>query len=138
MDRIAPPPISMKVKRRCISFGVLVKFTILFRFRWLTRVFVRLENVPVELTPITVDDIKNDVYFYPWNRIHVYMIGMATGYVLFITKMKINMNKVRVWLFSFVYLSFATAYYFCKYVIHSLDIKHSLNTLDILKESFDI
>ncbi|CAK8682960.1 unnamed protein product [Clavelina lepadiformis] len=37
---------------------------------------------------------KYDIYYMPWARMHVYMIGMLTGYVLFATKGKLKVSKV--------------------------------------------
>jgi len=37
---------------------------------------------------------KHDIYFAPWVRMHTYMIGMLTGYLLFATKLKLKINKV--------------------------------------------
>ncbi|CAK8682945.1 unnamed protein product [Clavelina lepadiformis] len=46
---------------------------------------------------------KYDIYYMPWARMHVYMIGMLTGYVLFATKGKLKVPKLLVvlgWLAS--------------------------------------
>ncbi|CAK8682098.1 unnamed protein product [Clavelina lepadiformis] len=46
---------------------------------------------------------RYDIYFLPWARMHVYMIGMLTGYVLFATKGKVKIPKLFVvlgWLAS--------------------------------------
>ncbi|XP_076808986.1 nose resistant to fluoxetine protein 6-like [Clavelina lepadiformis] len=36
---------------------------------------------------------RYDIYYLPWARLHVYMIGMLTGYVLFATKGKLTIPK---------------------------------------------
>lgn len=40
------------------------------------------------------DKMSTDIYSLPWARIHVYMIGMLTGYLLYSKKRKIKMPKV--------------------------------------------
>ncbi|XP_076810331.1 nose resistant to fluoxetine protein 6-like [Clavelina lepadiformis] len=47
------------------------------------------------LSDIPTYDMKfrYDIYFLPWARLHVYMIGMLTGYVLFATKGKLTIPK---------------------------------------------
>ena len=37
---------------------------------------------------------QTDTYNMPWARVHVYMIGMLTGYILYSSKGKVKMNKV--------------------------------------------
>jgi len=60
----------------------------------ISRLIMRTEGVDVtKPTPISVEGIKNDNYIYPWTRYHVYIIGMATGYLLFAAKLKIKMSK---------------------------------------------
>jgi peptidoglycan/LPS O-acetylase OafA/YrhL len=45
--------------------------------------------------PMTLElKYKHDMYFAPWVRMHAYMIGMLTGYILFKTKLKLKINKV--------------------------------------------
>ncbi|XP_039272534.2 nose resistant to fluoxetine protein 6-like [Styela clava] len=50
------------------------------------------------------NDYFSDIYTKPWCRIGVYMIGMATGYILFVTKGKIRMQK---WFVTLMWLAVA-------------------------------
>ena len=64
--------------------------------RWIARRLIRQSEYDGSVIPLPEDNLKRDIYFQPWARIHVYLVGMVTGYVLFVTKMKIKMSKVRV------------------------------------------
>nr|XP_039271216.1 nose resistant to fluoxetine protein 6-like [Styela clava] len=46
----------------------------------------------------------DDIYTKPWCRIGVYMIGMATGYIIFVTKGKIKMNE---WFVTLMWMAVA-------------------------------
>ena len=39
------------------------------------------------------DKFATDLYNQPWARIHVYMIGMLTGYILFVAKDSFKMTS---------------------------------------------
>ena len=47
------------------------------------------------ITPVAITSasVKRDIYYFPWNRYHVYLVGMVTGYILYISKLKVKMNK---------------------------------------------
>ena len=38
------------------------------------------------------DKYATDTYHLPWARIHVYMIGMLAGYILFVAKDRLKMT----------------------------------------------
>ncbi|CAK8676841.1 unnamed protein product [Clavelina lepadiformis] len=68
------------------------QFSIYYRFYFSTKSEVTYEY-----------KFKYDIYYMPWVRLHVYMIGMITGYILFVTKGKLKMPKLVVvsgWLIS--------------------------------------
>lgn len=50
------------------------------------------EHVPSGEDPFTQFD---KIYDKPWTRLGPYLVGMATGWILFKTNLKIRMNRVR-------------------------------------------
>ena len=80
-----------------INFQLIVKFLHMYTLiRWIFRIFVRPSEYDLSVDPLTEQNYQTDIYFQPWCRLHVYLIGMVTGHTLFTTKMKIKMNKVRI------------------------------------------
>lgn len=59
-----------------------------------------------------------DIYFMPWARIHVYMIGMLTGYYFYVSKGKIKIPKVCL---ATLFDSYWLIHIICKSVEQSLN-----------------
>ena len=63
------------------------------------------------------DKYSTDIYNTPWSRIHVYMIGMLTGYILHVGRGKIRMNKAStVQRYEFIRIGvkgFSHSYFLC-------------------------
>ncbi|XP_039271604.2 nose resistant to fluoxetine protein 6-like [Styela clava] len=67
------------------------------------------------------DSFWNETYVRPWCRIGVYVIGLATGYVIHVTKRKIKMNEVFVTLMwgAVIAVELSVIYGFCGPILYN-------------------
>ena len=57
-------------------------------------IFQRESNVTLPLLESQNNSIMSDIYTKPWCRVGAYMVGMMTGYFLYINKNQFRLNKV--------------------------------------------
>ncbi|XP_078489124.1 nose resistant to fluoxetine protein 6-like [Ciona intestinalis] len=53
-------------------------------------------NIPTNTTTPQYSPYINDLYMKPWCRLGAYLVGMLTGYILYINNNKVKMSKVTV------------------------------------------